>query len=93
MPKVRITLEAEIGDLPAFWPDYPPYGITRQNVFDVVLRIRTGAIEKLLESVILDEKTAAATSRFVLQEKELSSRLVNSFKFEIIKRRRQPRTK
>ena len=86
MPKVRITMEAEVGDLNSFWPN-DPVGCTRQNVFDAVHKMHLITLEEIMDLMVSkDFKTPSGKARmkWLNQKKQLTKRLVDTMKFEIL---------
>ena len=78
MPKVIITLEAEIGDLSGFWPD-EPRGATTGNVYDLLKLMQLASMEAKMEVLTdrsLDTRTKQNLANSYDQQIELATRLL-----------------
>lgn len=90
--KVRITLEAEVTDLPAFNPKTSALAIPgagRENVYDVVKYLQFSSLTKLLNHVVEkpskgEEKRHAAIRRAYEDELKLTERLTGNVKIEYV---------
>lgn len=85
MPRIKITMEAEVGDLKGFWPDDPP-GVMRQNVWSLLNGLKIKLLEQLMNHVAttdLDVVTKEAYERALREELTLVERLLSHMRVEV----------
>jgi hypothetical protein len=86
MAKVKITMEAEIGDLEGFWPD-DPQGATTENVMCVVRLMEVCLHERRIDDLVRspkDKATREALQKHYEEDKALTQRLLASAQVEVI---------
>jgi len=80
--KVKITMEADVTDLPAFNEE----SAGRENVYDVVYDIYSNAILRLLKETTEGKDNPTDLQKALIkqsrEDKELTGRLINSIKIE-----------
>lgn len=99
MPKVRIVLEAEIGDLKSYWPNRPN-GITQENIGHFLMELSMHPIEQLMKTCA-DEKSIKkqkggkaiykALMRTYEEDRKLGKRLLTKYRVEIIEGKKNER--
>lgn len=77
MSRIKITMEADIGDLSGFWPN-DPVGVTEQNVYSVLHAIKHLPLARLLEN-----KMRAAVEKSLRGDLQLAERLLASIHIEV----------
>lgn len=94
MPKIRITMEVEIGDLASFWPNERvtevDHRIAHQNIWDTLRRGQYAVIEErlALESET-NKQVKQAAKQHLDDERKLYERIFNNpggFRFEVLKK-------
>jgi len=83
--KVKITMEADVTDLPAY---DTTDGAGKQNVFDLLMSLETSALQKLIEQETVEKVFEPAMQKALIEtyadEVEIVSKLLKSMeiKFE-----------
>lgn len=83
MPRVKISFEAEIGDLASYYPDDPP-GIMRENTIRFLYGLLREAIDGKLSVHGELPNVKAAMLRHYSDDEKLATRLMNNVKLEML---------
>lgn len=101
MPKVRIILEAEIGDLKGYWPNKPK-GVTQQNIGDFLAELKLLPLERITSTMAKEDEIKCeegGKEKFdylissYKEDAELGKRLLTKYSVEIIEEKENERLK
>lgn len=84
MSRIKITMEADIGDLSGFWPN-DPVGVTEQNVYSVLHAIKHLPLARLLENAASgdDNKMRVFVEKSLRGDLQLAERLLAGVRIEV----------
>lgn len=86
MPRVKVTMEAEIKGLKGYWPDSPP-GVTSQNVHSLLLNLKLKLLDHELDAHAapnMPPALKAAYLRALREDRTLVEQLLASVKIEVV---------
>lgn len=82
MPKIRVTMEAEIGDLLGYWPDNPS-GVTSQNVFSLLKDLACEVMLRRMDELSKGE-TSVALKQAYQDDRRITNRLLDTFQCDVL---------
>lgn len=85
MPRIMITMVADVEDLAGFWPNDPP-GVTQHNAYALLSAVKHRLLMRLLENQAatdVDVVTKNAVDRSLRDDLQLAERLLASIRIEV----------